>query len=101
MANLHLIKDIAKNKQISIRKIAVDVGISDVALHSLIKNGSTNTTTLEKIANVLGVSAGVFFDGYNEDCILNDNSDRDDVVKSQQRTIENLSETVRNLTTKK
>ena len=63
MANFKLIKEIAKEKGISIRGIAREMGVADRSLHHLIKTGSTNTTTLERIAGILGVSAGIFFDG--------------------------------------
>jgi transcriptional regulator with XRE-family HTH domain len=62
MANLLLIRELCKKKNITIRELANRVGIGEAALQSLIKNGSTNTTTLEKISTELDVSAGVFFD---------------------------------------
>ena len=62
MANFKLIKEIAREKGIPIRKIAGDAGLNEGSLHHLIKTGSTNTTTLEAIARSLGVSAGRFLD---------------------------------------
>ena len=64
MANLLIIRDLCKSKKITIRELAKKVEIGEAALQALIKNGSTNTTTLEKIAQVLDVPVGVFFDGY-------------------------------------
>ena len=99
MANLQIIRDIAKERQISIRKLANDVGISDVALHTLIKNGSTNTTTLEKIAQILDVSVGVFFEGNTEQLPENitqrqDNNDIADIGLRirELREVENLTQ---------
>lgn len=64
MANLLLIRKFAKERNITIRELANRVGIGEAALQALIKNGSTSTTTLEKIAKELEVSAGIFFDKY-------------------------------------
>lgn len=63
MANLLIIKDIAETKNISLKDIAVKLGITPDGLQKIIKRNSTTTETLEKIANVLGVHAGVFFEG--------------------------------------
>jgi transcriptional regulator with XRE-family HTH domain len=62
MANFLVIRDLSEAKRISLRKIASKVGISESALQTLIRNGSTKTTTLEKIAEILEVPVGVFFD---------------------------------------
>jgi hypothetical protein len=49
-----------------LRELAERGGITYSALHALIKKGSTNTTTIESIANVLDVPVGYFFDdGHN------------------------------------
>ena len=62
MANLLLIRYICKAKKITIRELSNKVGIGEAALQALIKSGSTNTKTLEKIAKELDVNAGIFFD---------------------------------------
>jgi transcriptional regulator with XRE-family HTH domain len=62
MANFLIIRKLAKERNITIRELANRVGISEAALQSLIKNGSTNTSTLERIAKELNVGAGCFFD---------------------------------------
>lgn len=62
MANLLKIKELAQEKNIALKDIANEVGITPQALSKLMRLGSTNTDTLERIANKLGVSAAVFFD---------------------------------------
>jgi transcriptional regulator with XRE-family HTH domain len=62
MANLLLIRELCKKRNITIRELANRVGIGEAALQALIKNGSTNTTTLEKISTELDVPVGVFFE---------------------------------------
>lgn len=61
MANLKLIKEIAREKGITIRKIAEETGLNEASVHHLIKTGKTTTATLEAISSALGVSAGIFF----------------------------------------
>ncbi|MDR0763048.1 MAG: helix-turn-helix domain-containing protein [Bacteroidales bacterium] len=66
MANLHIIRSISETKKITLRELASQVGIGESALQSLIRKGSTNTTTLEAIAQALNVPVGVFF-GENQE----------------------------------
>lgn len=66
MANLLLIRDIAENKNITLRMLASRVGISEDGLQKLITKGSTKTSTLETIARALEVPVGIFFEGYQQ-----------------------------------
>lgn len=66
MANLLLIRDIAENKNMTLRMLATRVGISEDGLQKLMTNGSTKTSTLETIARVLEVPVGIFFEGYQQ-----------------------------------
>jgi DNA-binding Xre family transcriptional regulator len=61
MANLLLIRSLTKEQNITIRELASRVGIGEAALQALIKSGSTNTSTLERIAKELNVSPSIFF----------------------------------------
>jgi transcriptional regulator with XRE-family HTH domain len=62
MANFLIIRDLCDRKKITIRELATKVGMQDISIHQLIKKGKTNTETLEKIAEILDVSVGIFFD---------------------------------------
>jgi transcriptional regulator with XRE-family HTH domain len=62
MANFQIIKDLCEKKNITIRELATRIGMRDEAVHHLVKKGSTNTSTLEKIAQELDVPVGYFFD---------------------------------------
>lgn len=64
MANFLLIRDIAENKNITLRVLAARIGISEDGLQKLITNGSTKTSTLETIARELEVPVGIFFEGW-------------------------------------
>jgi transcriptional regulator with XRE-family HTH domain len=65
MADFQIIRDLAEKKKITLREIADRIGIGEGAMQKLIKNGSTNTKTIEDIAKVLEVPVGVFFDDFN------------------------------------
>lgn len=62
MANLLKIKDLAKQKGIPLKALAEQIGMKPEALSTMMRNGSTNTKTLEKIAEILSVSPSVFFE---------------------------------------
>jgi transcriptional regulator with XRE-family HTH domain len=62
MANFIVIRDLCERRKITIRKLASMVGKEESTIQAIIKNGSTNTTTLEKIAQALDVPIGYFFD---------------------------------------
>lgn len=67
MANLLKIKELARVRNISLKQLAEDVGISEQALHQLMRKNTTAIATLEAIAAKLGVSPSTFF----EDCAVN------------------------------
>jgi uncharacterized protein HemX len=64
MANFQIIRDLCAEQNITIRGLADRIGVKENAIHGLIKNGSTKTITVEAIAKVLGVPAGMFFEGW-------------------------------------
>lgn len=62
MANFNLIRKFAKENGMTLALLAEKVGITPAGLNLLMNSNSTNTTTIEKIAQVLDVKVGVFFD---------------------------------------
>lgn len=64
MANLMKIKDLASERNFPLKELAEQANLTPQALSRLMRLGSTNTETLERIAELLKVSAAVFFDGY-------------------------------------
>ena len=62
MANLLLIRDLCEKNKIKIRELASRIGKDEISIQSMIRTGSTNTKTLEAIAEVFNVSPGIFFD---------------------------------------
>lgn len=101
MANLKLIRNIAKEKGLSIRSLAQTAGITEGQLHHLMKLGSTNTQTLETIARVLEVPVGIFFDDLPEDPsqdqtrieeLERENNHLRELLEEKERTIKILME---------
>lgn len=93
MANLIVIRDLCERKKITIRELSQRVGKDESTIQSAIRRGSTNTTTLEKIASVLGVSAGIFFDGYTDDSpkeLRKEIDHLNELLKEKERLIEVL-----------
>lgn len=64
MAKLHLIRKLCQERKITIRELAQKVGRDESSIQSAIRRGSTNTSTVEKIAQILKVPPAIFFDGY-------------------------------------
>ena len=62
MANLAIIRDLCKVRQITLRRLAREIGTTEGAIHIALRTGRTSIETLEKIAAVLEVHPGVFFD---------------------------------------
>lgn len=62
MANLLLIRNLCEKNKIKIRELASRIGKDESSIQSMIRTGSTNTKTLEAIAEVFNVSPGIFFD---------------------------------------
>lgn len=59
---LELIKELCKNRQISIKNLATNVGISEPTLYRCIRMNQIQAEILEKIAQVLNISVSAFFD---------------------------------------
>lgn len=95
MANLILIRKLCERKKLTIRELAKRIGRDESSLQSAIRRGSTNTSTLEMIAAELGVSAGIFFDGYSPDESVELKKEVEhlrELLNEKERTIEILME---------
>jgi IS30 family transposase len=93
MANLLLIRELCDKKKMTIRELAQRINRDESTIQSAIRRGSTNSTTIEAIADVLGVSAGMFFDGFQAD--RTDELKREivhlkELLKEKERTIDIL-----------
>ncbi|MGM9817192.1 MAG: helix-turn-helix domain-containing protein [Lepagella sp.] len=105
MANLGKIRTLCESKKITIRELAQRIGRDDSSIQSAIRRGSTNTSTLEAIARELGVSAGIFFDGYSDNEMVElrrENEHLKELLNEKERLIQVLmmNETKDNVGTK-
>ena len=57
MANFLLIRELCELKKITIRELASRIGKEDSSIQAIVRNGSTNTKTIEAIAKVLEVTS--------------------------------------------
>lgn len=62
MINLMKIKQVAREKKISLKELSKQVGITEQGLQNMMKKNTCNLSTLQKIAEALGVSESIFFD---------------------------------------
>jgi transcriptional regulator with XRE-family HTH domain len=67
--NYEIIKELAKQKGLSIKKLGDEIGMSDSGLYTAFINNTLKIDTLEKIAEVLGVSPSYFFGDSFKDII--------------------------------
>ena len=77
MPKLYLIRELAKEKRMTLTKLAEEVGITYSGLQKLMERNSTNPETIEKIANVLNIPVKVLFDEKDTELILNEESEVD------------------------
>ena len=78
MANLQIIKNILKDKGLTVRYLANELGMSEQGLQKLIRENSTKIETLESIAKILKVSIMVFFDEQTSGINSNSNNNVSD-----------------------
>ena len=94
MANFLLIRELCELKKITIRELASRIGKEDSSIQAIVRNGSTNTKTIEAIAKVLEVPVGVFFD----DIPI---TDKDAKIADLERIIEEKERLIQVLLSKK
>lgn len=59
--NYNLIRDLMKQKKISIRKVCQQIEVTESGLWKMLKNETLQVSVLEKIANALEVPVSLFF----------------------------------------
>ena len=62
MLNLQKIKQLAGEKNMTLVDVAKELGISKQSLNQMMRENSTKVSTLERIAEILGVPVTTFFD---------------------------------------
>lgn len=100
MANFLLIRELCELKKITIRELASRIGKEDSSIQAIVRNGTTNTKTIEAIAKVLEVPVGVFFDNIPIPGIKNE-LDKDAKIADLERIIEEKERLIQVLLSKK
>ena len=62
MANLQKIKELSRQKNIPLKAIAEQIGVSEQGIHKMIREETMSAVVLEKITRILNVSVCMFFD---------------------------------------
>ncbi len=61
MANTLIIREICTAKKITIRALAKKLGMAECTIQTIIRTGATSVSTLERIADALGISPAMFY----------------------------------------
>lgn len=111
MANFHLIRDLCDKNKITIRELASRIGKKENTIQAIVRNGSTNTVTIEEIAAVFNVPVGYFFDNNSTsnqsiangkgsaasvygDAIVNELADKDKEIEHLKLLLEEKERTI-------
>lgn len=62
MINLQKIKELCQHKNVTVKQAAIDLGMTEQAMHRIIKTNSTKIETLISIAQYFNVEPTYFFD---------------------------------------
>lgn len=74
--NLEIIRKLSEKRTGGLKKLAIDVGMSEQNLHRCIRNNKIQADDLEQIAILLGVDIRIFFDSTEIDLAkINDSQD--------------------------
>ena len=98
MANFQLIKTLTRQKGMTLAQLAEGLEITPAGVTTIITTNSTNTKTIEKIAHILGVRVGVFFDEPEPEETSDPNSviaQKDAIIAQKDKIIEQKDEVIR------
>lgn len=101
MANLALISELIKHKKMMIGDFCEQSQITNQTLREIIKRNSTKTDILERIANVLNVPVGYFFNEHSGIVVNGKNNQvhsgqgNQIMLSPEQREIEHLREIIK------
>lgn len=84
MISLQKIKELCQKKNVTIKQAALDLGMTEQAMHKIIKTNSTKIETLISIAQYFNVEPTYFFDNHsnkNEDTISMNREELNSLIK--------------------
>ncbi|MDE7345408.1 MAG: helix-turn-helix domain-containing protein [Muribaculaceae bacterium] len=102
--NVSRLKSAIETSALTKKQIAADSGISPQALHGILEQKvDPKVSTLEAIANVVGIKMGSLFEDSNIEIKDNDrsfNSNADEIIKELTSIIKSQEERIKQLTDK-
>lgn len=84
MISLQKIKELCQKKNVTVKQAALDLGMTEQAMHKIIKTNSTKIETLISIAQYFNVEPTYFFDNHsnkNEDTISMNREELNSLIK--------------------
>lgn len=84
MISLQKIKELCKKKNVTVKQAALDLGMTEQAMHKIIKSNSTKIETLISIAQYFNVEPTYFFDNHsnkNEHSISMNREELNNLIK--------------------
>lgn len=84
MISLQKIKELCQKKNVTVKQAALDLGMTEQAMHKIIKTNSTKIETLISIAQYFNVDPTYFFDNHsnkNEDTISMNREELNNLIK--------------------
>lgn len=84
MISLQKIKELCQKKNVTVKQAALDLGMTEQAMHKIIKTNSTKIETLISIAQYFNVEPTYFFDNHsnkNEDTISMNREELKNLIK--------------------
>ena len=84
MISLQKIKELCKKKNVTVKQAAIDLGMTEQAMHKIIKSNSTEIETLISIAQYFNVEPTYFFDNHsnkNEHTISMNREELNNLIK--------------------
>lgn len=84
MISLQKIKELCKKKNVTVKQAAIDLGMTEQAMHKIIKSNSTKIETLISIAQYFNVEPTYFFDNHsnkNEHTISMNREELNNLIK--------------------
>ena len=100
MANFQIIKELLKEKKMSMRELADRLGCAEPSLHRIVAKNSASLQMIEMLADTFGVSPAVFFSTkysyteemarYRESALIKEIESLRKIIAEQERTIDLL-----------
>ena len=98
MLNLQKIRDLCKDKRVTLKELAQNIKATEAAVQYMLKDNAISMKNLEKIANFFNVPVGYFFDEPIINQVSNGNNNHQVIqINSLQHEIDLLKKEIEGL----